>query len=157
LGSSPAPQRQTADTFQAAATFLELCSIWGPLDPELAGRIKSWLGGLLCYRLIKCLNVGVVDRFFFLLRCRICRAADTFQAAATFLELCSIWGPLDPELAGRIKFAKFHFDRGLSWLGGLLCYRLIKCLNVGVVDRFFFLLRSPKANGRYFPGSSYIP
>jgi hypothetical protein len=33
------------------------------------------------------------------------------------------------------------FDRGLSWLGGLLCYRLIKCLNVGVVDKFFFLLR----------------
>ncbi|OQE19762.1 hypothetical protein PENFLA_c018G06894 [Penicillium flavigenum] len=39
------------------------------------------------------------------------QTADTFQAAATFLELCSIWGPLDPELAGRIKFAKFHAVR----------------------------------------------
>lgn len=36
------------------------------------------------------------------------QTADTFQAAATFLELLSIWGPLDPEIAGRIKFAKFH-------------------------------------------------
>ncbi|KAJ6082757.1 hypothetical protein N7499_007631 [Penicillium canescens] len=35
------------------------------------------------------------------------QTADTFQAAATFLELCSIWGT-DPEIAGRIKFAKFH-------------------------------------------------
>ncbi|KAJ5758248.1 uncharacterized protein N7511_006942 [Penicillium nucicola] len=35
------------------------------------------------------------------------QTADTFQAAATFLELCSIWGA-DPEIAGRIKFAKFH-------------------------------------------------
>jgi vacuolar protein sorting-associated protein VTA1 len=39
------------------------------------------------------------------------QTADTFQAAATFLELCSIWGPLDPEIAGRIKFAKFHAVR----------------------------------------------
>ncbi|KAJ5207396.1 Protein of unknown function DUF605 [Penicillium cf. griseofulvum] len=39
------------------------------------------------------------------------QTADTFMAAATFLELCSIWGPLDPELAGRIKFAKFHAVR----------------------------------------------
>ncbi|KAJ5170864.1 Vacuolar protein sorting-associate Vta1 N-terminal [Penicillium coprophilum] len=39
------------------------------------------------------------------------QTADTFLAAATFLELCSIWGPLDPELAGRIKFAKFHAVR----------------------------------------------
>ncbi|EKV05226.1 Vacuolar protein sorting-associate Vta1, N-terminal [Penicillium digitatum] len=39
------------------------------------------------------------------------QTADTFQAAATFLELCSIWGPMDPELAGRIKFAKFHAVR----------------------------------------------
>jgi vacuolar protein sorting-associated protein VTA1 len=30
------------------------------------------------------------------------------MAAVTFLELCSIWGALDPEIAGRIKFAKFH-------------------------------------------------
>lgn len=33
------------------------------------------------------------------------------------------------------------FDRGLSWLRGLLRDRLVKCLNVGVVDEFFFLLR----------------
>ncbi|KAJ5617266.1 hypothetical protein N7537_002380 [Penicillium hordei] len=39
------------------------------------------------------------------------QTGDTFLAAATFLELCSIWGPLDPELAGRIKFAKFHAVR----------------------------------------------
>jgi len=41
-----------------------------------------------------------------------CRqTADTFQAAATFLELCQIWGDLDPEIAGRIKFAKYHAVR----------------------------------------------
>ncbi|KAJ5143599.1 Vacuolar protein sorting-associate Vta1 N-terminal [Penicillium bovifimosum] len=39
------------------------------------------------------------------------QTADTFLAAATFLELCSIWGALDPEIAGRIKFAKFHAVR----------------------------------------------
>lgn len=39
------------------------------------------------------------------------QTADTFQAAATFLELCSIWGDLDPEIAGRIKFAKYHAVR----------------------------------------------
>ncbi|CAI7635388.1 unnamed protein product [Penicillium manginii] len=31
---------QTADTFQAAALFLELRQIWRALDPEIAGRIK---------------------------------------------------------------------------------------------------------------------
>ena len=36
------------------------------------------------------------------------QTADTFQAAATFLELCQIWGPLDPEVASKIKFAKYH-------------------------------------------------
>ena len=36
------------------------------------------------------------------------QTADTFQAAATFLELCQIWGPLDPEIASKIKFAKYH-------------------------------------------------
>ena len=42
----------------------------------------------------------------------LCRqTADTFQAAATFLELCQIWGDLDPEIAGRIKFAKYHAVR----------------------------------------------
>ncbi|KAJ5688621.1 hypothetical protein N7462_003013 [Penicillium macrosclerotiorum] len=36
------------------------------------------------------------------------QTVDTFQAAATFLELCQVWGDLDPEIAGRIKFAKYH-------------------------------------------------
>ena len=36
------------------------------------------------------------------------QTADTFQAAATFLELSHIWGPLDPEIASKIKFAKYH-------------------------------------------------
>lgn len=39
------------------------------------------------------------------------QTADTFQAAAIFLELCSVWGELDPEIAGRIKFAKYHAVR----------------------------------------------
>ncbi|KAL9130505.1 MAG: hypothetical protein Q9217_001325 [Psora testacea] len=36
------------------------------------------------------------------------QTADTFQAAATFMELCQIWGPLDAEIASKIKFAKYH-------------------------------------------------
>ena len=36
------------------------------------------------------------------------QTADTFQAAATFLELCQIWGPVDPEIASKIKYAKYH-------------------------------------------------
>ena len=36
------------------------------------------------------------------------QTADTFQAAATFFELCQIWGPLDAEIASKIKFAKYH-------------------------------------------------
>ncbi|KAJ5224256.1 Vacuolar protein sorting-associate Vta1 N-terminal [Penicillium citrinum] len=39
------------------------------------------------------------------------QTADTFQAAAIFLELCQIWGELEPEIAGRIKFAKYHAVR----------------------------------------------
>ncbi|KAL2007909.1 hypothetical protein VTN00DRAFT_7891 [Thermoascus crustaceus] len=39
------------------------------------------------------------------------QTADTFQAAATFLELCQIWGQLDPEIAAKIKFAKYHAVR----------------------------------------------
>ncbi|KAJ9227513.1 hypothetical protein DTO212C5_3663 [Paecilomyces variotii] len=39
------------------------------------------------------------------------QTADTFQAAATFLELCQIWGPLEPEIAAKIKFAKYHAVR----------------------------------------------
>lgn len=33
---------------------------------------------------------------------------DTFQAASTFLELLSTWGPLDPEFSAKIKYAKYH-------------------------------------------------
>ncbi|KAL8741141.1 MAG: hypothetical protein Q9190_006224 [Brigantiaea leucoxantha] len=36
------------------------------------------------------------------------QTADTFSASAAFLELNQIWGPLDPELSAKIKFAKFH-------------------------------------------------
>ncbi|MCJ1479058.1 hypothetical protein MMC13_007742 [Lambiella insularis] len=36
------------------------------------------------------------------------QTADTFQAAATFLELDHIWGEVDPEIASKIKYAKFH-------------------------------------------------
>lgn len=36
------------------------------------------------------------------------QTADTFQAAATFLELCQIWNAPDAETAARIKFAKYH-------------------------------------------------
>lgn len=36
------------------------------------------------------------------------QTADTFLAAGTFLELLQIWGPLEPEIASKIKYAKFH-------------------------------------------------
>lgn len=36
------------------------------------------------------------------------QTADTFQAAATFLDLCQIWGPLEAETGSKIKFAKYH-------------------------------------------------
>ena len=36
------------------------------------------------------------------------QTADTFQAAATFLDLLSIWGKIDPEVMAKIKYAKFH-------------------------------------------------
>ena len=39
------------------------------------------------------------------------QTGDTFLAAATFLELCQNWGELEPEIAGRIKFAKYHAIR----------------------------------------------
>ena len=51
-------------------------------------------------------NQAIMTDFLF---CR--QTADTFQAAATFLELCQIWGDIDPEIAGRIKFAKYHAVR----------------------------------------------
>lgn len=42
------------------------------------------------------------------------QTADTFMAAATFLELCQIWGPMEPETASKIKFAKYHSVRILK-------------------------------------------
>ena len=39
------------------------------------------------------------------------QTADTLHAAATFLELDQIWGTLEPELASKIKFAKYHAVR----------------------------------------------
>ncbi|MCJ1345399.1 hypothetical protein MMC31_003606 [Peltigera leucophlebia] len=39
------------------------------------------------------------------------QTADTFLASATFLELCQIWGPLDPAVASKIKYAKYHAVR----------------------------------------------
>ena len=36
------------------------------------------------------------------------QTADTFQAAATFLDLIQIWGELDEETAAKIKYAKYH-------------------------------------------------
>ncbi|KAL2863902.1 uncharacterized protein BJX67DRAFT_231758 [Aspergillus lucknowensis] len=39
------------------------------------------------------------------------QTADTFQAAATFLELCQIWNPLEADVAAKVKFAKYHAVR----------------------------------------------
>lgn len=39
------------------------------------------------------------------------QTADTFLAAATFLELCQIWGDIDPDITSKIKFAKYHAIR----------------------------------------------
>ncbi|KAL6248931.1 hypothetical protein RBB50_003994 [Rhinocladiella similis] len=36
------------------------------------------------------------------------QTADTFQASATFLDLLQIWGPADPEIATKVKYAKYH-------------------------------------------------
>lgn len=36
------------------------------------------------------------------------QTADTFLAAATFLELCQIWAPLEQDTVSRIKYAKYH-------------------------------------------------
>jgi vacuolar protein sorting-associated protein VTA1 len=33
---------------------------------------------------------------------------DIFQASTTFIDLLTIWGPLDPELVAKSKFAKYH-------------------------------------------------
>ena len=42
------------------------------------------------------------------------QTADTFMAAATFLDLLSIWGEVDKEVAAKSKFAKFHAARILK-------------------------------------------
>ncbi|KAK2747516.1 hypothetical protein FQN57_002008 [Myotisia sp. PD_48] len=39
------------------------------------------------------------------------QTADTFQAAATFLDLCHIWGQPTADIAAKIKFAKYHAVR----------------------------------------------
>ena len=36
------------------------------------------------------------------------QTADTFQASATFLDLLQIWGTLEPDVASKSKFAKYH-------------------------------------------------
>lgn len=42
------------------------------------------------------------------------QTADTFDAAATFFDLGSEWGPLDPEVLQKIKFAKWNAARILK-------------------------------------------
>lgn len=44
------------------------------------------------------------------------QTADTYQAAATFLEVNNIWGPLSAEIASQIKYAKYHAVRILKAL-----------------------------------------
>ncbi|KAI9883688.1 MAG: hypothetical protein M1823_004546 [Watsoniomyces obsoletus] len=39
------------------------------------------------------------------------QTADTFQAAATFLEVLHTWEPVDPEIAAKIRYAKYHAVR----------------------------------------------
>lgn len=36
------------------------------------------------------------------------QTADTFQAATVFIDLLTIWGPLDQDLSAKSKFAKYH-------------------------------------------------
>lgn len=36
------------------------------------------------------------------------QTVDTFQAAATFLDLLQIWGHPEPEIVAKIKYAKYH-------------------------------------------------
>lgn len=47
------------------------------------------------------------------------QTADTFQAAATFMELLAIWGAIEPDIQQKIKFAKFH------------ALRIVKALKAG--------------------------
>ncbi|KAJ9502213.1 hypothetical protein H2202_002277 [Exophiala xenobiotica] len=46
------------------------------------------------------------------------QTADTFQASATFLDLLQIWGPVEPEISAKIKFAKYHALRIAKALKG---------------------------------------
>jgi len=48
--------RQTADTFQASATFLELLAIWGPIEAEFQQKIKY--GKFHALRIAKALRAG---------------------------------------------------------------------------------------------------
>lgn len=48
--------RQTADTFQASATFMELLAIWGPIDAELQQKIK--FAKFHALRIAKALRAG---------------------------------------------------------------------------------------------------
>lgn len=48
--------RQTADTFQASATFLELLAIWGPIEAELQQKIK--FAKFHALRIAKALKAG---------------------------------------------------------------------------------------------------
>jgi len=47
------------------------------------------------------------------------QTAETFQASSTFLELLQVWGPLEPDIQQKIKFAKFH------------ALRIVKALKAG--------------------------
>ena len=44
------------------------------------------------------------------------QTADTLMAAATFLDILSVLGPLDPEATSKVKFAKYHALRILKAL-----------------------------------------
>lgn len=48
--------RQTADTFQASATFMELLAIWGPIEQELQQKIK--FAKFHALRIAKALKAG---------------------------------------------------------------------------------------------------
>ncbi|KAF2482513.1 Vta1 like-domain-containing protein [Neohortaea acidophila] len=42
------------------------------------------------------------------------QTADTFMAAATFMDLLSIWGQVDADIAAKSRFAKYHARRILQ-------------------------------------------
>ncbi|KAK7540786.1 Vta1 like-domain-containing protein [Phyllosticta citribraziliensis] len=59
------------------------------------------------------------------------QTADTFRAAATFLDLMAIWGPLEPEIAAKSKYAKYH------------ALRIAKALKAGEDPNLSNPVRSP--------------